>query len=309
MSQNRVNNSHYTIRQMINLTGVSEYTLRGWEGRYQAFKPKRNLTGRRLYSVEDIQKAQALRDLIKVGHRIGDIAKLKNEELLGLLGNVSSMETSETAPKPNKWVMDIFDLAQIFEWDLVEKKLSIRREQKDPLQFIAEDILSILGQLGNLVSIGQFNVGQEHILSSLLKSQLMLIQSQKSKSNQKSKIRLVITTPEGDHHDLGITIAAAIASTLGLKVLNLGPNTPAHDLCEVAVRYQASHILIGSTVSTKMGAKTSLEQYVHFMDQNLSKKVHFMFGGNNSQGLELHSGRQINVFSQIPSLIEYLQQT
>lgn len=75
----------YTIRQVVDLTGLSEFTLRGWENRYEAFRPNRTATGRRMYSQSDLQKAILLRELLLRDHRIGEIADLSVAALQDLL--------------------------------------------------------------------------------------------------------------------------------------------------------------------------------------------------------------------------------
>jgi DNA-binding transcriptional MerR regulator len=46
----------YTIGVVARRTNIHPETLRVWERRYQMVVPQRNLTGRRLYSEDDILK-------------------------------------------------------------------------------------------------------------------------------------------------------------------------------------------------------------------------------------------------------------
>ena len=135
-----------------------------------------------------------------------------------------------------------------------------------PLDAILRFFIPILEQIGFEVSAGRLSIAQEHILSAMLKQNVhRLIQT----SNQKSKIKIVIASPEGDFHELGILGAHAIANQLKVCSIFIGPNTPKDQLCETASRFGATHVILGSTVSKNEGAKEDFYSVVHFLDKNL----------------------------------------
>ena len=78
----------FSLRQVVELTGVSEFTLRGWESRYQAFRPRRTGSGRRRYTKADILRARALLELTARGQRISSIATLPLSELEELIAEI-----------------------------------------------------------------------------------------------------------------------------------------------------------------------------------------------------------------------------
>ena len=81
--------TQYSIRQVIALTGASEFLLRTWELRYGALNPKRTDTGRRLYDEKDVLKIRALLELTNEHSanrkKIRDIAALPYDELKKML--------------------------------------------------------------------------------------------------------------------------------------------------------------------------------------------------------------------------------
>lgn len=271
----------FSIRQVIEITGLSEFTLRGWENRYHAFRPKRTDTGRRLYTLQDIEKARLLDELIAGGHRISDIAPLTLGELKKLI-----VTTPLEAPKNSEksevevFLKSVTDKAQLFLWDEIKELLDKKRSKSKIESYIREALMPLIGHMGYLVGEGQFTVAQEHILSALVKEQLVLLRAKARKN--KSQSRLVITTPEGDLHDIGIVISAALAADQAVHTLFLGPNTPKSDLCESCIRYKGTHLLLSSTISEHEGAKESLYSYIHFLDKNLPRKVHFLIAGRNT---------------------------
>ena len=108
--------SRFSIRQVIELTGVSEYVLRAWELRYDAFSPKRTDTGRRLYSKNDLEKAKTLWELTQKGHKISEVAPKSLSHLKELLNKTQSSECLKVQPNSPK-VLKILESAQKFEWD------------------------------------------------------------------------------------------------------------------------------------------------------------------------------------------------
>ncbi|MEM8766585.1 MAG: MerR family transcriptional regulator [Pseudomonadota bacterium] len=72
------------IGAVTQLTGISSHTLRKWETRYAAVEPVRTETGRRLYTQVQVQRLSLLRDLIRQGHQISQLAAMSDEDLEGL---------------------------------------------------------------------------------------------------------------------------------------------------------------------------------------------------------------------------------
>jgi DNA-binding transcriptional MerR regulator len=73
--------SLYRVGTAGQLSGVPPATIRAWERRYGAVKPKRSETGRRLYDEEDVARLQLMKALTDVGDPISAIASLDYTEL------------------------------------------------------------------------------------------------------------------------------------------------------------------------------------------------------------------------------------
>jgi len=63
------------------LSGVPVDTLRIWERRYSVIGPQLSAGRQRLYSMADIRRLALIKQLVDMGHSIGTIASLGNEEL------------------------------------------------------------------------------------------------------------------------------------------------------------------------------------------------------------------------------------
>ena len=84
--------SHHSILSVSRRTGLSPHVIRVWERRYEAVKPNRTNTNRRVYSNAEIERLQLLRRATEAGHSIKNIAGLETAKLEGLV------TTADAAP-------------------------------------------------------------------------------------------------------------------------------------------------------------------------------------------------------------------
>lgn len=285
----------FNIRQVIELTGVTEFTLRGWETRYLAFEPHRTETGRRLYDREDILKIKALKDLVDRGYRIGSIATLKLNELQILLDDKNPSHVDSLVDED---ISKILTSAERFEWDQIQKIIIKKRNKLPPTKFILSFILNLIQEVNHLVELQQFSIAQEHILSSIIKENLFFLRTTAPSPNHKNA-RLVFAAPEGDLHEIGLLIAATMASLSRIPNLYIGVNTPKNNICDVCLRFKATHLILTSTVSKAEGAKEDLLSFINFLDRHLPQAVTIWLGGRNSMKHSLKLGRPFEVISSL----------
>lgn len=285
----------YTIREVINLTGISEFMLRAWESRYKALTPERTVTARRLYSKQEILRARLLFELTKTNHRIGDIANLSMQELQALSqGPHAQIKSSK---HPDSEISKVIKMIYQGKWDDIQQLLVSKRKQLKLTDFIQQIIAPLLAQIGSEVAEKRLSISDEHIFSSFIKENLYALRSQGKV--KKNNTRLIIATPEGDDHEIGILIASVIAAHAGVRVLYLGPNLPVRELCEASIKFKATHVLIASTVSKNEGAATDLLGVIHFMDQHLPEKVTLFLAGRQTEKLRLGIKRKHTIFRTI----------
>jgi DNA-binding transcriptional MerR regulator len=72
------------VKTICKLTGINEHTLRAWERRYQVVEPERLENGRRVYSLDDLEKLKLITKLLQNGFLIGHIASYSRHELAQL---------------------------------------------------------------------------------------------------------------------------------------------------------------------------------------------------------------------------------
>jgi methanogenic corrinoid protein MtbC1 len=290
----------YTLRQVVEITGVSEFTMRGWESRYRAFEPIRTPSGRRLYSQADVLRARAILSLTKCGHRVSQIARLPLLNLEQIAAKPVEAKASKAKSKINAgYAMAIQSLisdAAAFRWREVSKSIQKARKNQEATPFIFNFLLPLMEQIGAEVQSGRFSIAQEHILTSYVRENLYALQAQKPRRSI-HQARFVFATPEGDFHEVGILVAYTIAHLAGIECLYVGPNMPKADLCQTCLRFEATHLVLASTVSRHGGAKEDILQFVHFLDRQLAKGTELWLAGPNIARLDLSLRHKFKILS------------
>lgn len=303
-------NEMFSIRQMIELTGLSEFTLRGWENRYQAFSPHRSDTGRREYHKKDIERALLIRELLKRGHKISKIASLNNQKLQSLFEHFEEKHHSPKAVPKTATVAKALELMALQKWsDLSAFFKRVKyKSSSDMIQFF---FLPLLQELNIQVSSGLVSVAQEHVLSSLLKekiySALSDLENHSKSTDSTKKIRFVLAAPEGDYHEIGLLLAHLLIRSYRYTSLFLGPHTPAQDLSETALRFEASHLLIVSTVSRKEGAHQHLLNFVSDVQKRMGPELKILLAGSQAPHIPSEKKSTLISVSSFHDFEQYLQ--
>lgn len=300
----------FSIRQMIELTGLSEFTIRGWENRYQAFSPQRGETGRREYHKKDIKRALLIRELLKRGHKISKIASLSNQKLQTLVERFNDTYSSVKVDPEDKAVSEALELMALYKWeDLSDLFKNIK--YKNVSDLLQSFFLPLIQSLATKIDLGLISIAQEHIVSSFLKekiySALSDLNKKKNKKINHKKIRFILAAPEGDYHEIGLLLAHLLLRSYGFTSLYLGPNTPAQDLSETALRFEASHLLIVSTVSKKDGAEQHLLNFINLLQKKMGPDLKILIAGSQAPPISSEHNSKLLSFGSFYDFKKYLQ--
>jgi methanogenic corrinoid protein MtbC1 len=126
---------------------------------------------------------------------------------------------------------------------------------------------------------------------------------------QKTLLRdelILITTPEGELHEVGILGAALLCVHYGLKIVYLGANLPAESLAEAANALHPKGILLG-TMRYELSPQLTLDDYLKNLKVNLTCSPSIWLGGNiQSQVRAGMEKRKIQFFPSLNALDEFL---
>jgi methanogenic corrinoid protein MtbC1 len=279
-----VSETLYPIRAVVKLTGVNPATIDSWERRHGALKPKHGVHGR-LYSEQEVQRIRLLRDAIAKGHHIRHLAKTEDEQLR-LLAEFSSPaviqreQGFQTAVAEATVLDPLLEMVADFDYSSAERELNrLAAATADPREVVHEIALPLMRITGERWHEGDFTIAQEHMVTALLTG--MLTSMLRLYVNPKPAARVLLATPENEHHGFGILAAAMLTAAKGLGALHLGTNLPASEIVFAARSTEADAVLLGVC-----GANT--ERVIHAMQeirQGAKKRTQLWIGGSADETL------------------------
>lgn len=277
------------IKSVARLSGLSAHTLRAWEKRYGAIQPNRSEGGRRLYSMDDVEKLKLLAGLVSHGHAIGTIASLNKEELLRLskespTEKVRVSDNLSIAPSSSQDEIALHHARllkslHLLDFEQLERHLLSARLGSPTRSFVIDLVSPLLAAVGEHVAHGKLDISQEHALSAMLRNHLGdLLNQMQSLHSARSMVGgqeplFLFATAEGDLHEFGILLAALLTGSRGIRLRYLGPNIPARSLAIGAAAVGATHIVLGSVRPTPGHLTITLGEYIHQLSVELRKNV------------------------------------
>lgn len=292
----------FNIKAVASFSGINAHTLRAWERRYGVIKPGREANGRRRYTVVEAERIKTLAQLSKVGHSIGNLAQLSDEELRSLLrrsfkANVNDPHGAveqQNGRKPLKLVTTpeaiseschrVLTVLANFNFDRLHRELLRAKAQHSVRSFVLDVALPLVIEVGVRVQNGSMSIAQEHALSAMLKFMLgeamYSLQSDHDEQVKDDAVSITVTTQDGDLHEFGILMAGVLCALHGVRCHYLGPDLPAGALVEAVKILASDVVLVGRTAVLARGAQSSQQiDYLADLDAALPKHVQVWVGG------------------------------
>ena len=288
--------SKYPIRVVARMTGISVDTLRAWERRYDAVTPVRSDRGR-VYTDGHVHRLKQLATLVEQGHAIGRIAGLSDAALKKLLQDVPAQ--AEVTRDHEIDLAPLLDAVKRYELTTVDGLLNRYAVTVPADQLIFAVVLPVLREIGVRWESGTLRPSQEHLVSSVIRSVLGgLLRTMPRASTGPT---MLLATPSGERHELGLLCAAVLAASAGVRVVYLGPDLPSADILHAATSCDADVVVMAATTT---GALDSVQLSKL---ARLPQKVAVWLGGPASQPLQDTFGaraRMITRLEELPTLIE-----
>jgi DNA-binding transcriptional MerR regulator/methylmalonyl-CoA mutase cobalamin-binding subunit len=249
----------YPLRTVAGMTGLTPDVIRAWEKRYGVVSPIRGDRGARLYSSADIGHLRLLARVVGAGRAIGDVAALERAELERLAAQPAP-ELSAGAREPQRQaksevsVADILERLRSFDHSAVRTLLGDALIGLGARRFVYEVALPLVRDVGMRWRAKDLTIAEEHLLSAMLRNVLAgLIESRRATGPS-----ILLATPAGERHDIGLLLVAILALDAGASVVYLGADLPAGEIAAAAKR-ACVHVVGISVVTSKNRARASGE--------------------------------------------------
>ena len=285
----------YPLRAASRLTGLSPELLRAWERRYGLVTPERTPGGTRRYSDAEIERLRLAREAVDLGHRISKVAKMADEELR-LLGS------SEPA-RPDDFFAEIFSAMKNLDGSRCQQLLGLQFSVLGPSLFLRQICAPLLQEIGERWTRDEIGIAEEHLASSALRSLLGSATMPTAHSMQGPLV--VLATPSGERHELGLLMATLTVLSAGASPLYLGVDLPVEDIIGVVEETSpAARALSLINISSPQAIRI-----VNALRGGIGEGVPIWIGGGAGAGLQLPSGvefiRTYDEFEQKVGLLPF----
>ena len=217
----------YSVTTTSRMTGLTPSTLRAWERRYAVVDPHRDEAGRRVYDAVMIERLARLQRLTEQGHPIRRLAPLGDAALDDLLNESSQIGYGGVEVLSEQMLEAVIG----YRIGALDRLLSVAVATL-PLAILVTRVISpLLAEVGRRWVAGELDIAQERMLSSLLRARMIAILNPRP---SETGPKLLFSTLPGEHHELGLLMAALLAYEAGAPLLYLGTNLPARDLATLA---------------------------------------------------------------------------
>ncbi|NOT07597.1 MAG: MerR family transcriptional regulator [Gemmatimonadales bacterium] len=240
------------MRLVAERTGLSPDVLRAWERRYGVVNPGRSEGGQRLYSDADLERLTLVVTAVQAGRSVGPTASLSLEELRRLVA-----EDAEQGTARPTLATDYLELAFAAVANLAPEELqAVLRSALLSLgapSFLDDVVTPLLQQIGEAWHAGEVGIAHEHAASAVVRGVLAwLVDSLEVPENAP---RAVVACLAGERHELGAALATAAATHAGWRVAYLGPDLPAAEIADAALRHETA--VVGVSIITPENAASA----------------------------------------------------
>lgn len=239
-----------TIAAVERDTRIGKDTLRVWERRYGFPQPHRDGNGERLYPPEQVERLRHVKRLLDAGHRPGRIVGLGLEALQGL------SDSTATPPAPGTSEREQAELQRLLAMLTAHDLIGLRRALSQALlrlgleRFVIELAIPLVVEVGQSWSRGQMQIYEEHLFTEALETVLRSAMAAMPEPDRGARPRVVLSTFPFEAHGLGLLMADALFQVGGCATMNLGRQTPLHDLALASQAHQADILALSFSAAT-----------------------------------------------------------
>jgi methanogenic corrinoid protein MtbC1 len=233
-----------TIATVALETGIAKEVLRKWEARYGFPIPVRDESGNRLYTQRQVNRLKLIKKLLDDGMRPGHVVPLDEAALHAL--HAERRAANATAGESGNARM-------IVSWLKSRDPALLRENLKKELQsvgltnFVTKLMPEMNTSVGDAWERGEIAVRDEHLYSEIVQG--LIREALASAINPEGRPRVLLTTPPGEGHTLGILMLEAFLSIEGAYCISLGAQSPLPEIISAAADFDVDVVALSFSVS------------------------------------------------------------
>lgn len=289
----------FSIGVVARQTGVEIGTLRKWEARYGFPQPMRQNSGQRYYSASDIDKLLLVVRRINGGERVGKVIR-------ELSSNPYSSEVnfSETPALPavDEVITDALNALLVHDVHKFKFTLEEALSSHSVFNFVEKIATPLAEMVGEYWARGRLPIHGEHLFSCILESFLTRESTLSRGANQQPTV--LLTSPPGELHTLGLSMVDAVLGEAGIACLRLPGGLPIPEIVAASAAYRIK--VVGISASC-LSPPRMLGALVHELRAALPSDISLWFGGSGMKKIvNIPSG--VSVISSLHELFEVCEE-
>jgi DNA-binding transcriptional MerR regulator len=262
-------------------TGLSRATLRRWEASYGYPLPVRAANGDRMYRAQDLPRLQLIKRLLERQLRPGAVVGLSLAELMALEVSHPAPLVDANEEASHAWVIQALNNIRSPDTSRLKSTLAQALQDQGLQVFVVTTLRALNNAVGAAWSAGLVSVFQEHFYTATMVSFLQeVLQGLEPQPNRPS---ILLTTPPGEAHYLGLLSLQVLLAQVGCRCIALGTQTPVAEIAAAAKYYAADVVALSFSVSFPV---RQVRPFLHDLAQHLQCPTRIWAGGAGVQRLK-----------------------
>lgn len=292
----------FTIKDLENLSGIKAHTIRIWEKRYNILSPLRNDNNIRTYDTHALQKLLNIKTLNSFGYKISTIANFPEEKIPALVREILSNKTL------NSHVVSNFKLAMMnFDVPLFISTYNTLLAEKSFRDIVYDCFIPLLEEVGELWQTETITPIHEHFITQLVKQKIISnIEQLQAEPLVKTDRIFVLYLPQGEVHDICLTLLNYELILNGYQTIYLGTNVPMQSLKQIKDYFDNIAFV---TCFTLYPHADEVNKYIElFKEQILNDEYSSLhtFGRNSRQITTVPGNERIKSYETVKEFSEAL---
>jgi len=264
------------------LTGLSREVLRKWELRYGFPRPARNARGHRLFKSTDVEKLRLIAQLLKIGMRPGTLVTQNTTQLHAWLD--AHQAAPENDADDNVVDAQVQALLASLGSQAKEHALGDLLDALIRHQGLAQFVTLFLPTFSQAVGLawekGQIGVHAEHRYSQAV--QQKILRALPAPAHHGAPPRVLMTTPPGELHTLGLLGLQVQLDLAGASCINLNAQTPVPDVVAAVGQWGVSVVCVSVSICL---SPAQAGDYLRALRQALPEVCQVWVGGEGCAAL------------------------
>jgi DNA-binding transcriptional MerR regulator len=212
----------FSIADLARYSGIKPHTIRIWEKRYHALKPRRSIGNTRYYDTAQLKRLLNITGLLDSGFKVSELCTMSDEKLMTL----NSKFLSNTEPAPAElFISQLVASALTYNEPIFSNVFSHCILRFGIKNAYMEVLFPALVRVGMMWLGDTMPVASEHFISNLIRQKLFTAIDSLPPPKPESA-SWILFLPENEFHEIGLLLASYLIRLSGQKVIYLGGNLP-----------------------------------------------------------------------------------